>query len=203
MGNKVMASLILASASKSRADLFKGAGLKIKSIAADLDENILKEQGLSQGWTVEKTALELAKAKADFISQHHKADLVIGCDQMMECEGSWFDKPISLDAAKDQLKILRGKTHRLISTVCVMQNQQCLWSHTQSAELEMRSFSDEFLENYIKDVGEDALSTVGAYRLESKGVQLFSRIEGDYFTILGLPLLACLSYFRSIDIIDK
>lgn len=203
MKNETSISLILASASKSRSDLFKGAGLDIESIPADLDENILKEQGLAEGWSVEATALSLAKAKADFVSQKFPQSLVIGCDQMMECEGARFDKPTSLMAAAEQLRRLRGKTHRLISTVCVMKNQECLWSHAQYADLEMRNFSDDFLDKYIIDVGEDGLSTVGAYRLESSGVQLFSRIEGDYFTILGLPLLACLSYFRSMGIIDK
>jgi len=203
MKNEVKTPLILASASKSRSDLFKGAGLSIDCIPADLDENILKNKGLSEGWSVEETALSLAKAKADFVSQKFTQSLVIGCDQMMDCEGTWFDKPTSLLAAAEQLKFLRGKTHRLISAVCVTKNQECLWSHTQYADLEMRNFSDDFLDKYIKNVGEAALNTVGTYRLESIGVQLFSRIEGDYFTILGLPLLACLSYFRSKGIIDK
>jgi septum formation protein len=198
-----MNTLILASASKSRSDLLKGAGLDIKAIPSHVDEDILKQHALSQDWSVEKTALYLAKAKAESISQQFPDALVLGCDQMMDCEGVWFDKPTSLDGAKAQLKALRGKTHRLISSVCVIKDKECQWTHSQFAELEMRDFSDEFLEDYINQVGEDALTTVGAYRLESQGVQLFSRIEGDYFTILGLPLLACLSYFRSMGIIEK
>ena len=126
---------------------------------------------------------------------------MIGADQMMECDGQRFDKPVSLDQAKDQLQTLRSKTHRLLSAVSIVKNGDCLWSHCQAAELEMRSFTDEFLDNYLKEVGDDVLTTVGGYRLESIGVQLFNRIEGDYFTILGLPLLAVLDFLRSQDMI--
>lgn len=198
-----MADFILASASKSRAALLEGAGLKISCMPADLDEDLLKSQGLRENWSVEKTALSLAQAKADLISQKFPDDLIMGADQMMECETVWFDKPASVLQAKDQLKTLRGKTHRLVSSVCIMKNQKCLWHHVETAELDMRDFSDEFLEVYLQNIGEDALTTVGAYRLEDVGVQLFSRIEGDYFTILGLPLLACLSYFRSLNILKN
>jgi len=190
--------IILASASKSRGDLLRGAGLEIETIPADLDEEIIKAKGLD----VTTTALELSKAKAHFISQQYPHRLVIGADQMMECENQRFDKPVSVDQARDQLKILRGKTHHLISAVSIYKDATCLWSHHQRAELEMRLFSDEFLEKYLGQVGTDVCTTVGGYRLESMGVQLFSRIEGDYFTILGLPLLAVLDFLRLQDMIE-
>ncbi len=191
-------SLILASASKSRAELLRGAGLSIEAIATDLDEEIIK----AQGYSVIETALRLSKAKARVISENRPDDLVIGADQMMECDGVRFDKPTSIDQAKEQLLSLRGKTHRLISAVSILKGDNCLWSHHQIAELDMRSFSETFLDQYLVDIGEDVMTTVGGYRLESKGVQLFDRIEGDYFTILGLPLLAVLDFLRKQDMID-
>jgi len=194
-----MMQIILASASKSRGDLLRGAGLTIKCLPAHLNEDIIKAEGLR----VTDTALKLSTAKAEVISKEYPEAYVIGADQMMDCEDQRFDKPKDLDHAKEQLKILRGKTHRLISAVSIVKSGTCLWSHHQSADLEMRNFSDEFLDSYIEIVKDDGLSTVGAYRLESIGVQLFSRIEGDYFTILGLPLLAVLDFLRSRDMISK
>ena len=194
-----MTKIILASASQSRGELLRNAGLDIETIPADIDENILK----SKGYSVEETALKLAVEKALKVSINHPDAYVIGADQMMECEGQRFDKPASTDQARSHLQTLCGKTHRLISAVAVIKSGECLWSHSQYAELEMRNFSDAFLETYLKEVGDDVLTTVGGYRLESQGVQLFSRIEGDYFTILGLPLLAVLSYLRSLDILNK
>lgn len=192
-------SLILASASQSRADLLRGAGLEITTKASDLDEDVIKARGLS----VVETALKLSTAKAFAVATEFPHSLVIGADQMMECDGQRFDKPKTLDQARDQLSFLRGKTHRLISAVAIVRGQECLWSHHQSAELDMREFSDEFLDRYIKEMGDDLFTTVGGYRLESQGVQLFSRIEGDYFTILGLPLLAVLDFLRTQDIIQR
>lgn len=192
-------NLILASASQSRADLLRGAGLEITTKASDLDEDIIKAQGLS----VVETALKLSTAKASAVAQAFPDRFVIGADQMMECAGQRFDKPKTLDQARDQLSFLRGKTHRLISAVAIVRGTDCLWSHHQTAELEMRAFSDAFLDTYIKDMGEDLFTTVGGYRLESQGVQLFNRIEGDYFTILGLPLLAVLDFLRTQDIIQR
>lgn len=193
-----MHKLILASASKSRADLLRGAGLDIEVMASFVDEETIKSKGLS----VENTALELSKEKAFAISNKHPEAFVIGADQMMDCENNRFDKPTSLENAKTQLQHLRGKTHRLISAVSIIKAGNCLWSHCQYAELDMRDFSDEFLESYLEKMADDVLTTVGGYRLESLGVQLFNRIEGDYFTILGLPLLAVLDFLRSQDMID-
>ncbi|MDV7339890.1 Maf family nucleotide pyrophosphatase [Terasakiella sp. A23] len=192
-------TIILASASKSRADLLRGAGLEIEAIATDLDEDIIK----AEGYSVIETALRLSEAKARVLSEKRPDQLVIGADQMMECNGQRFDKPATIDQARDQLKALRGKTHRLISAVAILKGDTCLWSHYQIAELEMRDFSDAFLEGYLDQVGDDVLTTVGGYRLESIGVQLFNRIEGDYFTILGLPLLAALDFLRSLDMIEQ
>ncbi|WP_240796836.1 Maf family protein [Terasakiella sp. SH-1] len=194
-----MTQLILASASKSRGDLLRGAGLNIETIPADLDEEIIKAEGLP----VVETAIKLSKAKAAHISKHYPQAYVIGADQMMECDGLRFDKPTSREKAREQLQFLRAKTHHLISAVSLYKDNDCLWSHHQMAELEMRRFSDAFLESYLDQIGNDVMTTVGGYRLEEMGVQLFNRIEGDYFTILGLPLLAVLAFLRSRDMIDK
>ncbi len=194
-----MSRIILASASKSRRDLLIGAGLEIEVQVSHVDENIIKAQELS----VEQTALDLSKAKATAVSRQYPDAYVIGADQMMDCEGVRFDKPVSLAQAREHLVSLRGKIHHLISAVSIVKGGECLWSHTQIAELEMREFSHAFLDEYLKEVGEDVLTTVGGYRLESIGVQLFNRIEGDYFTILGLPLLAVLDFLRSKDMIPN
>lgn len=188
MGNK----LILASASKARAELLQGAGLDVTCLPAHLDEEIIKAEDLP----VVETAVKLAEAKATAVAQENPGRYVIGADQMMECEGQRFDKPISRTQARDHLQTLRGKTHHLISAVAIVKDDQTLWAHHQSATLEMRSFSDDFLDAYLDKIGDDVLTTVGGYRLESLGVQLFQRIEGDYFTILGLPLLAVLEFLR-------
>jgi len=179
--------------------MLRDAGLEIDCIPADLDENIIKAEGLC----VDETALKLSKAKSQFIAAQYPQALVIGADQMMDCKGQRFDKPVSLSQAKDQLSILRGKTHHLISAVSIYKGDSCLWSHIQKAELEMRNFSDEFIDDYLEKIGEDVLTTVGGYRLESLGVQLFNRIEGDYFTILGLPLLSVLKFLRSQGVVSE
>ncbi len=191
--------LILASASKSRTDLLRGAGLDIQTCPADLDESEIKAQGLD----VVETALKLAWAKAGVVSQQYPDSFVIGADQMMECEGRCYDKPVSLMQAKEQLQALRGRIHHLHSAVSVVKDGKIIWSHCQSAELEMRLFSDAFIDDYLEKIGDDVLTTVGGYRLESLGVQLFSRIEGDYFTILGLPLLSLLAFLRDQGIVQR
>lgn len=190
--------LILASASKSRAELLQNAGLDVTCMATHLDENLIKAEGLS----VEETAIKLSKAKAAFVSQNQKDAYVIGADQMMACEGQRFDKPISLVQAKEQLQFLSDKTHHLISAVSIMRNNDCLWSYVDVASLQMRALSDDFIEDYLAKIGDDVLTTVGGYRLESLGVQLFHKIEGDYFTILGLPLLPVLDFLRHENVIE-
>lgn len=186
--------LILASLSASRKALLTGAGVGFSAIPSHIDEAALKA-GFSG--PPEALAIALASAKAIKISRLHPDALVIGGDQLLVCEGKIYDKPSDLDEAATQLRALAGREHALISSVCLVQNGQCLWSHTQSALLTMRRFSDEFLADYLVAEGDEILSCVGAYRLEGPGAQLFERIEGDYFTVLGLPLLALLSALRA------
>lgn len=161
-----------------------------------MDEAEIKRAMAASGADAALVAESLAVAKAVRISQRHEDALVIGADQMLECEGVWYDKPADLETARSQLQALRGHTHRLISCVSVVRGGQRMWHHVARAELTMRTFSDGFLDDYLEKAGPDILDSVGAYRLEAMGVQLFSAISGDYFTVLGLPLLPLLEFLR-------
>jgi septum formation protein len=140
----------------------------------------------------------LAKAKATAISALYENELVVGADQTLILEGRIFEKPRSMAEARDQLLALRGKTHRLNSAAAVARRGEAIWLHSDTAELAVREFSDAFLSEYLAASGEQALSSVGAYKIETPGIQLFERLSGDYFTILGLPLLPLLAFFRNV-----
>ena len=130
------------------------------------------------------------------VSQRHPGAFVIGADQILECNDQWFDKATDYDGAEKVLKTLRNRTHRLISAVVVVVDGVRVWQDVETARLTMRSFTDRFLETYMNEIGPEVLETVGGYRLEGIGVQLFSRIDGSFFTILGLPLLSLLEFLR-------
>ena len=193
--------LILASASAGRAAVLCGAGLDFRQRAADIDERALEDEAATAGGGIDagKLALMLAAAKARDVSAGKAGALVIGADQVMECEGVVYHKPASAEAARRQLAQLRGKTHSLNAGLCVAQDGAVLWQHLDRAHLTMRDVSDGFLDAYCRSEGEALLRSVGSYRIEGRGIQLFSRIEGDYFTIIGLPLLPLLGYLREID----
>ena len=180
-----------------RSQILESAGVPHSRDPAEIDERELKNRMAKQGANVETTAAALALAKAGEVQKRHPEALIIGADQILECEGRWFDKPQNRDGAADTLRTLRGRTHRLISAVAVHQGEECLWQHLETASLTMREFSDAFLESYIDDCGPEILKSVGAYQLEQAGAQLFTRIEGDYFTVLGLPLLPLLGFLRN------
>lgn len=194
-------SVILASASSSRAAVLRNAGVSIDCDPASIDEDAVKESFRKDNGSAAQVAEALAELKAQRVSQRHKGALVIGADQMLRCGGVWFDKPVDLDHARGHLMALRGKTHELIAAVCVARDGQCMWRHLESARLTVRPFSDAFLDEYIEAVGEAACLSVGAYQLEGRGAQLFSRIEGDYFTILGLPLLPLLGFLGNHGVV--
>ena len=140
--------------------------------------------------------------KARQVSRHHPNAMVIGADQMLECGDIWFDKPADRDHARGHLHALRGKSHRLIASVVVVQNEARQWHHTNSVTMTMRPFSDAFLDAYLDRAGDDVLISVGAYQLEGIGAQLFNGVDGDYFTVLGLPLLALLDFLRTRGLLD-
>ena len=188
--------IVLASASQSRAALLEGAGLNVMIRPADIDETGIKEECRRNDLDVAKTAARLAWGKSRKISNLLPHACVIGADQMLNCGGEWLDKPANLTAAAESLRLLRGQTHELVTSVSIARAGQERWRHTDRATLVMRDFSDEFLQGYLDRVGQVAFSSVGAYQLEGLGAQLFERIDGDYFTILGLPLLPVLAYLR-------
>jgi septum formation protein len=190
-------ALVLASASAVRAALLRNAGVPYRSEAAAIDETELKRALRAEGARTAEAAETLAELKALKVSHRHPGALVIGADQMLECGGEWFDKPADRDHARAHLIALRGKTHTLVSAAVVARDGALLWHHVGEARLAMRDFSDRFLDFYMERAGEAACGSVGAYQLEGLGAQLFARIEGDYFTILGLPLLPLLDFLRS------
>lgn len=189
-------TLILASASPSRAAMLRSAGLDFSVQPARVDESEIKLALQTEGAPPSEAATALAELKAQRVSPSAGSDFVIGADQMLVCEGRWYDKPDSMQVARAQLQALRGKTHELVSAVVLARGGGIIWRHVDVARLTMRNFSDDFLDAYLAQAGEAVLSSVGAYQLEGLGVQLFSRIQGDFFTILGLPLLPLLDILR-------
>ena len=195
--------LILASASKSRATLLRAAGVAVEIIPAHTDEDSVKAALKAEDATAAQCAETLAELKAVQVSQRHDNALVIGADQMLECDGAWFDKPKDMAAARGHLVNLRGKTHALPTAVAVALNGSRIWHHVAVPRLTMRPFSDGFIDGYLALAGSAVLSSVGAYQLEGPGAQLFSRIDGDFFTILGLPLLELLAFLREHDVVAR
>ncbi len=192
---------ILASASKARSSLLKNARLDFDIYPADIDESIIKNKCKSENKPSKEAALELAIDKAKLISNRYQERLVVGADQMMSCEGRWFDKPENKEMAREHLSFLRGKTHLLSSAAVVVKDGEVVWRHIDQARLTMRDFSDDFLNDYLEEMADDTLQTVGSYRLEKRGIQLFDKIDGDYFTILGFPLLDFMGFLREQNIV--
>ena len=183
--------------------MLAAAGLSFRVHPADIDESAIRES-LANG-SVEATpgdvAQILAQTKAISIADISPGALVIGADQVLVCDGRIYEKPRDGDAARDQLISLRNKTHSLISAVACARDGAILWHHEQTAFLTMRHFSNEFLGQYLADAGSGVTESVGGYQLEGPGSQLFSMIDGDYFTILGIPLLPLLGFLRTQNII--
>jgi len=188
-------SVILASKSAARRQVLTGAGVPYDAVVAGVDEDAVKASLMAERAGPRDIAEALAELKAVKVSRG-KSDLVIGADQTLEFEGGLYDKAETLEAARERLKTLRGKPHKLHSAVVVAKEGAPIWREVVTATLTMRLFTDDFLEAYLAEEGEAALGSVGCYRLEGPGAQLFSRIEGDYFTILGLPLLGLLDLLR-------
>jgi septum formation protein len=196
-------ALVLASQSAIRRKLLENAGLTVETLPARVDEDEIKLALRAAGATVEDAAIKLAEAKARRIGEKIPGAIVLGCDQMLECGGVWFDKPPDRAHAAAHLRALAGKTHRLVSAVVAYRKMVRVWHHVDSAKLVMRPLSDSFIESYLDRAGDDARASVGAYQLESLGAQLFTRVEGDYFTVLGLPLLPLLGFLRANGVVAE
>ena len=191
--------IILASTSRARREMLAAAGVAFTVEAADVDEPAIRKTLLAakSAATPPQIADALARAKAENVSRRHKGLLVIGGDQVLALGMELLTKAKDEAAARATLGKLRGKTHELHSAVALAVDGRVLWAHTGTARLKMRDFSDAFLEEYLTRAGDRIGQSVGAYELEALGVQLFDKIEGDYFTILGLPLLPLLAELRA------
>ncbi len=193
--------VVLASGSSTRRAMIERAGLAVRVDPPRVDEDEIKRALRAEGAAVAEVAESLAELKAVRTSRRVPDALVIGADQMLECDGAWFDKPTDRQAAADSLRALRGKTHRLVTAAVVVQGGRRVWHTIDTADLTMRSISDAFIEDYLDRLGDDAFASVGAYQLEGLGAQLFDRVEGDVFTILGLPLLPLFDFLRSWKVV--
>jgi septum formation protein len=192
-----LASVVLASASTSRQALLRAAAVDFETMPAPIDEDEAKLSLKAEGAGGAAIAETLAALKARAVARRVPGRLVIGADQVLECDGRLYDKPPDRAAARGQLLALRGRMHTLFCAVSVHEGDREVWHHLARARLRMRDFSADFLDRYLDLAGDDVLGSVGAYRLEGPGVQLFDQIDGDWFTILGLPLLPLLDYLRT------
>ena len=187
--------VILASGSAIRRKLMTEAGLGFEVITKPVDEAVIKESMLAESARLRDIADALAEAKSMRVSRV-ESGLVIGADQIMVMDNKLFDKPKDINEARERLKLMRGKTHYLMGAVVICENGNPVWRHMAKTKLTMREFSDAFLENYLVKEGELVTKSVGAYRFEGLGSQLFSHVEGDFFSILGLSLLPVMDYLR-------
>lgn len=190
-------TLILASGSATRRKMLEDAGVAIAVEKPRVDEEAVKAGLRAEGLRPREQADALAEVKALSVSRM-RSGLVLGADQMLALGDEAFDKPADRAEARAQLLALRGKTHALVTAAVIAREGQVIWRHVDTPKLTMRAFSDAFLDDYLDRVGEGALSSVGGYQLEGLGAQLFSRVDGDYFSVLGLPLMPLLSYLRDI-----
>ncbi len=191
--------LILASASQSRAAMLRAAGLSFRQIPADLDEALIRRR--YQALTPLEIAVRLACCKAEAVGEANPGNYVIAADQVLQVGDKIFDKPGSRQKAYEQLMVMSGGTHALHSAVCVALNGKVLWHHVDTAHVTFRDYSPDFIERYLDAAGEDILHCVGACQIEALGVHLFSAVKGDYFTILGMPLLPLIGHLRREGII--
>ncbi len=194
--------IILASQSRTRNLLLKNAGIAFTAETADIDERAVEAPLAEAQVPPDDVALVLAEAKARHVSENRLGALVIGADQTLAFNDECLSKPASVEAARRLLLDMRGQTHALHAAVVCVRDGDVLWRHVSSAYLTMRDYSAEFVGRYLAEIGDLALTSVGAYQLEGPGVQLFEKIDGDFFTILGLPMLPLLAFLRGEGAID-
>ncbi|MBI1622146.1 Maf-like protein [Aquamicrobium zhengzhouense] len=195
-------AIVLASGSPFRRKMLADAGLSFEQDKPEIDERAVEKAVEGAGLTPEDLASILAEAKALDVAQRHPGKLVIGTDQTLSLEEDVLHKPKDMEEARRRLLLLSGKTHQLNSAVVLVRDGEVLWRHVGIARLTMRHLDPGFIGRHLSGVGDKALSSVGAYQIEGEGIQLFERIEGDHFTIVGLPLLPLLSKLRDLGAID-
>src|SRR6056297_3610498 len=188
--------LVLASGSAVRATLLREAGLRFSVDAPAVDEGSIKEEGLNKGQQVSEVALTLARAKASTGVCSHPEAYVIAADQMLEFDGRWLDKPRTVEEAGERLREFSGRSHRLVTATVLQRGPAELLAHVAYATLAVRPLSDQFIAEYLNKTGEEVCRSVGGYQLEGLGAHLFERVEGDFFTILGMALLPLLAKLR-------
>lgn len=196
------AKLILASSSASRKSLMQGAGLQFESTGAEIDERGVEARLAANYAKPPEIAVELAKAKALWVSERNPDAYVIGSDQVLSLGDRLFHKPLSMGEAADHIRAMSGQTHHLNCGVAIAFRGVVIWSDVSIAGMTMRNISPSFLQRYLDISGDGILQSVGAYQFEGPGIQLFEKIEGDYFTILGLPMLKLLAGLRQLELID-
>lgn len=197
-----MNSIILASKSPFRAQLMQNAGIAFEAVAANIDERAVEAPLIESDLSGADVAEVLAIAKATAVSEKHGDAYVIGSDQTLSLDGELLHKPEDLEAARRRLLALSGRSHELNSAVAIVRNDEILWQHTEVSKITFRELDPGFIGRHVSAVGEKVLSSVGAYQIEGLGVQLMEKIEGDYFSIMGLPLLPLLDQLRKLELID-
>ncbi|HKM63281.1 MAG TPA: Maf family nucleotide pyrophosphatase [Acidisphaera sp.] len=193
--------LVLASASAARRALLAAAGLRFEAVAADIDEAAIREREREAGRHAGQAALALAFAKAASVADRRPDAVVIGADQILVCDGAWFDKPADLAQARAQLCRLRGREHVLTTGLVLLRGTDVLLQHLAQPRLTLRAFSDAFLDEYLRAEGTGVLGSVGCYRLEGLGLLLFDAVEGEHGAILGLPMLGLLRGLRVVGLL--
>lgn len=196
-----MTALVLASASRARSQMLRNAGIEFSVQPARVDEAAIKEGMRADGAPPVDAAQALADLKAMRVSPHDADTLVIGADQILECDSVWFDKPESLEDARKQLKALSGRTHHLHTAASVVKEGAVIWREATNVSLTMRALSPPFITGYLEAEGDTVLQSVGAYQIEGRGVQLFASLRGDFFSVLGLPLLPLLGFLRNHGVV--
>lgn len=193
--------LVLASGSAARHALMEAAGLDFETVVPDVDEAALKRDAIAFGHAAETTALALAMTKAATVQALRPDAVIVAADQILVCEGRWFDKPADLAQARAHLRSLAGRTHRLATAVVCIGAGEPPWHHRAAPTLAMRDLSESFIEAYVSAEGTALLGSVGAYRLEAAGIHLFTAVEGEHSAILGLPMLPLLAHLRARELV--
>lgn len=196
-------AFVLASTSLIRLQLLRSAGLEVEPVAPRVDEETARVSLLAEAAKPRDVADALAEMKARKVADRRPADLVLGCDQVLEFEGAIFAKPESPDQALEQLRRLRGKSHRLLSAIVAYENAEPVWRHVAEARLTMHDLTDSYIDAYLERNWDSVRHSVGCYKIEEEGVRLFSAIVGDHFTILGLPLLPLLAWLGTRGMIAR